>query len=81
MFKIFKFGGSSIKGYDDIKYIARIISSFKSKKLIIVFSAIETLYVWSLYWFKDKKRVTNTKIVKYLLFNIFLIQILDKETK
>ena len=40
MFKIFKFGGSSIKGYDDIKYIARIISSFKSKKLIIVFSAI-----------------------------------------
>ena len=40
MFKIFKFGGSSIKGVDDIKYIASLITSFKSKKLIVVFSAI-----------------------------------------
>ena len=75
MFKIFKFGGSSIKGYDDIKYIARIISSFKSKKLIIVFSAIGNVTnmleeVVDSYLQRDEKQKKKLEILKNLHYDI-----------
>ena len=75
MFKIFKFGGSSIKGYDDIKYIARIISSFKSKKLIIVFSAIGNVTnmleeVVDSYLQRDEKQKNKLELVKNLHYDI-----------
>ena len=75
MFKIFKFGGSSINGYDDIKYIAKIISSFKSKKLIIVFSAIGNVTnmleeVVDSYLQRDEKQKSKLELVKNLHYDI-----------
>ena len=75
MFKIFKFGGSSIKGVDDIKYIASLISSFKSKKLIVVFSAIGKVTnmleeVVDAYIEGDEKQKTKLQLVKDLHYDI-----------
>ena len=40
MYKVFKFGGASIKDVESIKNVGEILQSYKNDDLVVVFSAI-----------------------------------------
>ena len=40
MYKVFKFGGASIKDVESIKNVGEILLSYDAEKLVVVFSAM-----------------------------------------
>ena len=69
MYKIFKFGGASIKDVENIINVGNILLSYKSNNLVIVFSAMGKVTnmlenVVELYIQKNKRVLSELQKVK-----------------
>ena len=72
MYKVFKFGGASIKDVESIKNVGDILLSYDAEKLVVVFSAMGKVTnmlekVVESYVTKSNDSIENCKMLKIFI--------------